>query len=84
MPSVEKQRIMNIASLTIRGLISRDPQIEKRLRQELSLPTDYIDKEIKAWEENGTFPSKTETDVKVKEVLEELVEEIIEERKQNV
>ena len=51
-PGVKLSRSRQIATLARRGLIRRDPLLEKALRQEYDLPTEFLEREIEEWRSN--------------------------------
>jgi len=64
-PATKLSRSRQIATLARRGLIRRDPELEKRLRQEYDLPYKFVVRELKQWEEQPErVPEESkETDV---------------------
>jgi len=74
MPLVRRERSREIATLARRGLITRDPEIEKRLREELGLPTSFVDREFEIWKEEKKKVPEAKKEIDVKEQLVELKE----------
>jgi len=81
-PHILENKINLISRLGRRDLIRRDPELEKQLRQELGLPTKYLDRELKKWEaDSNLVPSspKSKSDVDIDTIAEEVSERVSEE-----
>ena len=66
-PFAKLTRSRTIATLARRRLITYDPELEMRIRQELDLPTSFIAEEINKWKEEGKRPTPIGSDVDVYE-----------------
>jgi len=58
-PSILRDRTRAIATLARRNLIKYDPAVSKRLLEELGLPTDFVEVELKKWKEEEKTPIET-------------------------
>jgi len=74
-PTILRDRTREIATLARRNLIRYDPAIAERFLEEFGLPTDFVKREKKKWEEEERVsePSK-EVDIRVRSTEMELKE----------
>jgi len=73
------EKLVNMLSrLGRRDLVRRDPELEKRVREELGLPTSFVDKELEDWRARGSTPrsSKGKQDIDVDEIAEAVIEHL--------
>jgi len=78
-PNILRETINMLSRLGRRDLVRRDPQLEKKIREELGLPTDFVDKELEIWNREGRIPEspKKKSDINIDEqILDEIVERI--------
>jgi len=76
-PNILRETINMLTRLGRRDIIRRDPELEKKIREELGLPTTYVQRELDQWtkDETRTPEGKDKEDVLLEEKVEELVEE---------
>ena len=76
-PNILRETINMLTRLGRRDIIRRDPELEKKIREELGLPTTYVQRELDQWtkDETKTPEGKDKEDILLEEKVEELVEE---------
>jgi len=78
--TVLRETINMLSRLGRRDLVRRDPELEKKVREELGLPTSFIDRELELWKaDKSRVPehSKSKSDIEVDEDTVRELQELI-------
>ena len=74
MPITLGERSSTISRYARRGLMTWDPELEKEMREELGLPTTFVEEALKEWREKGRTVAKTknvkEANIDIEDVKE--------------